>query len=217
MTRARWTYALLLVVASCGMATATPEVHEIQLTQETEKGRLAPGEALVAVNVSASEDILQCVHRTLSKPDSKIRVLPPSIFRDAMYPWFEPNTAPSRTEELARLLARPHIKDRISDLGIRYVLAIRGRTTSHTSGASGVGVAVWNTDKRTEISAVILDLKEGHLVKSIYVSADGEGASGVIGFVPYVFLPPATEAISCEALANQIIAFLNGAQSVTVQ
>ncbi len=56
-----------------------------------------------------------------------------------MYPWFEPNTAPSRTEELATLLARPHIKDRISELGIRYVVAISGRTTFATEKWGGGG------------------------------------------------------------------------------
>ena len=99
------------------------------------------------------------------------------------------------------------------------MVSISGRTTFATEKWGGGGayygaLGGWNTEKRTAISAAILDMNEGHLVKSIDVSAEGEGASGVIGFVPYVFLPPATEAISCEALANRIIVFLNSARSV---
>lgn len=216
VTRARRILVLLLGLAAC--ETATPNIQE---TQDAVIGQLSQGEALAVVNVATSDDILECVCRELRKAEANLRVLAPATFRDATYPWFEPDIAPTRTEDLATLLARPLIKDKISELGVRYVVALSGQTTYQTQRWGGVigggtyprGAAFilggTETDKQTKISAAVLDLSEVRLAKKIDVSAEGEGAAGMIVFIPYVFLPPATEVISCEALADRIAAFLD--------
>jgi hypothetical protein len=57
-------------------------------------------------------------------------------FTDALFPWFEPSTAPANAEGLRFLLQRPGVMPRLQQIGVRYVVWIDGNTQQTDSGGS---------------------------------------------------------------------------------
>jgi hypothetical protein len=45
-------------------------------------------------------------------------------FTDALFPWFEPSTAPANADGLRVLLERPGVVPRLQQIGVRYVVAL---------------------------------------------------------------------------------------------
>ena len=66
-------------------------------------------------------DFIKCVSSNVSSGSSSIRVVPTNEFKNTLFPWFEPRTAPSDTDGLARLLSRSKVSNMISNEGIKYI------------------------------------------------------------------------------------------------
>lgn len=132
-------------------------------------------------------------------------------FRDALFPWFETNTAPNSPTELPKLLARPLVKDKISELGVRYVIFIGGGTLS-ADGFPGViptyygyfGLAWW--ERKTSLTAAVWDLKRAGEVGKAESTASGTAV------MPAFFFPvpimPMTETTACKELGRQLVELL---------
>lgn len=101
--------------------------------QETlkETAVIAPNQAITVLPQGPSPDdmdIAECVSRTVQRTSPSLRFISTQEFRDALFPWFEPGTAPDTLEELALLLNKPLVGERIASLGVRYVIRVRGAT-----------------------------------------------------------------------------------------
>jgi hypothetical protein len=57
-------------------------------------------------------------------------------FTDALFPWFEPSTAPANADGLRVLLQRPGVTERLQEIHVRYVVWIDGNTRKTDSGGS---------------------------------------------------------------------------------
>jgi hypothetical protein len=57
-------------------------------------------------------------------------------FTDAMFPWFEPSTAPANAAGLKVLLQRPGVTERLQQIGVRYVVWLDGNTRKTDGGGS---------------------------------------------------------------------------------
>ena len=61
-------------------------------------------------------------------------------FIDALYPWLEPSTAPANAQGFSTFLARPGVAERVSTMGVRFIVWIDG-VTQKTDGGGSIACA----------------------------------------------------------------------------
>jgi len=164
---------------------------------------------------------IDCVGNSIGRGSSGLRVIPNSEFVDALFPWFEPRTAPAETKGLPSLMSRPGVAQRIKDRGIRYVVWLDGDTDKVAGGGSMscaagpggggcFGFAWWQNDSNYE--ADVWDLTG--LEDAGTVSADVSGTS----FLPAIVIPipliARTQNKACNALADQLKLFIVSDEAV---
>lgn len=205
---------LSLAVWGC-TGGGTPRVQE---QRQLAAGEIAPGDAITVVGLTGtSEDVLECIDDALRNLMPGTKVIPPAEFRETMFPWFEPNVAPKATDTLSRLLRRTIVKRRLDALSMRYVVTIGGGTVGKSSGwgggfagpGGGVIIGGLSLQQSTKLTASILDLKKARLVNEIEAGAAGSGAIGLFVMIP-IFVSPETETITCKAIAERVVAFIEG-------
>jgi hypothetical protein len=158
---------------------------------------------------------ITCIEDNLARGSKGLRVIPHAEFVDSLFPWFEPRTAPAETKNLAKLMERPGVAEKIAQQRIRYIIWLDGDTEKVAGGGSlscaagpggggCFGFAWWQKD--ADYDASVWDL-EG-LESAGTVSADVSGTS----FMPALVIPlpfiARTQAKACKSLANQLHAFI---------
>lgn len=205
---------LLLVVLS-GCVTST-----IQEVRESATG-LSAEESVVVLGRrhkggDATEDkFVDCVSDRLGRGKDGLGVIGDDEFVDSLFPWFEPRTAPLKTADLPRMLSRPLLSERLTEIGIRYMIWIEGSTeridssgsmtcSITTTGAGCFGFLSWEDGASYEAS--IWDIKNAVSVGKI--SSDSSGTS----FVPAVVVPipfiARVQHSACNSMAAQLKAFI---------
>jgi len=203
-----------LLVAGC--MTAQLEESRSMATS------IAADEAVVLLakphveGVTAEDDFMDCVGKKIASRNG-IKVHGNNEFQDAMFPWFEPSTAPQRAEGVARLLTRPAVRRRIEESGVRYVVWVDGGTRQTDSGGSiscaigpggggCIGFGWW--EKESDYDAIIWDLQNARSAGS--VSTNVTGTSALVGvIVPLPFIAR-VQGTACDRLAEQLGGFLHG-------
>jgi hypothetical protein len=100
------------------------------------------GEAVVVLGrrhhaQTGTEDaFVQCVGRTMNTGRNGVSVIGESDFVDALYPWFEPRTAPLEVDELQQLVSKPLLAEQLHSMGARYLIWIEGKTERTDQGGS---------------------------------------------------------------------------------
>ncbi|WP_428097399.1 hypothetical protein [Candidatus Rariloculus sp.] len=163
----------------------------------------------------AEGKFVECISEALARGDHGIEVHSSTLFEDTMYPWFEPSTAPLDTLELAELLDRPGVLDRVEATGVRFLIWLDGSTDRVSSGggitcAAGVGGAgcmglAWWEDDAT-YDATVWDINE--LANAGTIHADFSGRSvmpAIIIPLPFIARP---QAKACRGLTDQLEQFL---------
>ena len=142
---------LLLVVVPCVVMGACGTTMRVENARTTTTGILA-GEGVVIMPRSyhlgneTEEKFINCVSASVGGGSSSLRVIPNHEFVDALFPWFEPRTAPAEIKELSVFMSRPGVAEKISEKGVRYVVWIDGDTDKVASGGSmscAVGFTMW--------------------------------------------------------------------------
>ena len=139
-------------------------------------------------------------------------------FSDALFPWFEPSTAPANAAGMRTLLERPGVTERLGQIGVRYVVWLDGSTRKTDSGGSVAcavgpggggcfGVGWW--EKQSGYVASVWDLRNGAELGS--VSTDVTGTSVLIGAVAPIPIITPVQRTACNRLADQLRSFLVGA------
>ena len=158
---------------------------------------------------------INCVGDAIGRGSAGLRVVPNYEFVDALFPWFEPRTAPAETKGLPDLMQRPGVAETIAEKGVRYVIWLDGDTDKVAGGGSMscaagpggggcFGFAWWQNDSKYEAS--VWDLNG--LEDAGSVSADVSGTS----FLPAIVIPipliARTQAKACKGLADQLKLFI---------
>lgn len=158
---------------------------------------------------------LKCVENALGRGRRGLHVIPNTDFIDSLFPWFEPRTAPAETKNLAKLMERPGVAEKIAEQGVRYIIWLDGDTEKVAGGGSlscaagpggggCFGFAWWQKD--ADYNASVWDL-EG-LESAGTVSTDVSGTS----FLPALVIPlpfiARTQAKACRTLADQLRNFI---------
>ena len=162
------------------------------------------------------DDFVSCVSNGVATGDDSLAVLREQDFVDATFPWFEPRTAPLNMNDLAKVINRPLIAERIRDIGVRYLVWIEGTTERSDEGGSlqctvvtgGIpacfGFLSW--ENGADYEASVWDVHLGTNVGTL--SSEATGTS----FVPAVVVPlPFIARVrqrACQNLSDQIKGFL---------
>ncbi len=164
-------------------------------------------------------DFVQCIGGEISGQKANVSVIPEQEFADNLYPWFEPRTAPVHLEGLNNLLQREQIAERITELGIRYIVWVDG-STERTSSAGSIacsigpggggclGFGTWDDESLYEAS--IWDFKNLTTVGKI--KADAKGTSYMPAVVVPIPLLARVKANACKGLGEQLRSFLTSSE-----
>jgi len=207
---------LLAMLPLTGCVTAT-----VQQVREGNTG-MEEGDSIVVLgrrdrpsNNETELNFIDCVAANLGKGGNRMRVIDERTFRDAVFPWFEPRTAPAKTSDLPELMASPVLAARLQEIGLRYLVWIDGSTVRTesggsmtcsitTAGAGCFGFLSWENDSSYEAS--VWDLRSGASVGRL--SSDAIGTS----YVPAIVVPlpfiARVQNSACTSLASQLKTFI---------
>lgn len=170
-----------------------------------------------ASDYETRSEFVECVGDRMQRGANAISVVPEQEFIDAMFPWFEPRTAPLRTPDLEQLMAEDVVARKMNDFGIRYIVWVDGFT--ETSGRTGsisctvgpagggcFGFGTWEDD--ASFDARVWDVSSLRNVGTI--NADATGQSYLPALVVPIPLIARVEANACSRLATQLKDFVRG-------
>ncbi len=217
-SRSRLTALLgvLLAVPLGGCVTSTvQEIREAATGMEAHESIVVLGRRTLPSNSETELGFVSCVSKRVANGGGALNVIDEQEFRDALFPWFEPRTAPANTTDLPELIAQPTLAARLQELGLRYLVWIDGdtdRTDSGgsltcsvtTAGAGCFGFLTWENDSSYEAS--VWDIRNGRSVGKI--SSDAVGTS----YMPAVVVPlpfiARVRSSACSSMADQLKTFL---------
>jgi hypothetical protein len=138
-------------------------------------------------------------------------------FTDALFPWFEPSTAPANAQGLRVLLQRPGVTERLQEIGVRYIVWLDGNTrktdgggsvacAAGPGGAGCIGLGWW--EKESGYVASVWDMQNATEIGS--VSADVTGTSVLIGAIAPIPIITPVRRKACDQLSDQLRSFLMG-------
>ena len=118
----RFQCGLSLVAAVTALSGCV--TSQIQDVRESVTG-INAGEGVVIMAKSyhlgneTEASFIKCVGQAVGRGSSALRVIPNNEFVDALFPWFEPRTAPAETKGLPTLMSRPGVKEMIAEIDKR--------------------------------------------------------------------------------------------------
>jgi len=207
--------AFLLLASGC-MQARVDESRELHT-------KIQKNEAVVVLakpqveGASAEDQFMHCVASGLAGRDGAITTQTDEVFTDALFPWFEPGTAPTKPEGVALLLTRAGVAERVAASGVRYIVWLEGSTQKTDGGGSlacgaspgvagCIGFGWW--EKEAHYEATIWDLKQAKTAGS--VGTNVTGTSAVIGaVVPLPFIAR-VQGTACNRMAGQLRTFFMG-------
>jgi len=206
---------LALIVGLSGCVSARIEESRKSTTE------IAIDETLVILGRASyndretEESFTECLADALGGGPTPINIIPENQFKDQMYPWFEPRTAPTSSDDLAKLFAQPGVRDKINNSNVRYLAWIKGDTvtidrggsfscTVSTFGGGCFGLTYWEQDASYEAS--IWDLK--NMTTAGKISAEANGTSYLAGIIIPIPILARPGNAACKALAAQLKEFL---------
>ncbi len=160
-------------------------------------------------------EFVECVSNNMTQGSNSVRVIPEQEFMDALFPWFEPRTAPMSTTDLPDLLGQPLLAERIREIGLKYLVWVEGSTRqtaqsgsftcSVAPGGGGCfGFLTWEKDSSYEAS-----VWNTHTGKTAgRVSSDAAGTSYMPALVVPIPIIARVQNSACTSLASQLKQFV---------
>ena len=213
--KAALTCVLTCFLASC-TSTTVDEFRQGETGIESDESVVILGRRQ-ASDFETKSDFVECVGKGMSQGENAISVVPEREFIDAMFPWFEPRTAPLRATDLEQLLAEDVVAQKMNEFGIRYMVWVEGftETTGRTGsisctvgpgGGGCFGFGTWEDD--ANFDARVWDVNSLRNVGTI--NADATGQSYLPALVVPIPLIARVETNACNRLAAQLKNFVNG-------
>ncbi len=213
----RWLLALLALALLPGCVTS--KVDEM-VYNAPEQG-IGDSTVVILGRRQASDyetepDFIQCLGDYISDRDPSIQVLNELNFVNALYPWFEPRTAPLYPQDIDRLLQQHVVAQRMRELKTRYMIWIDGSTVRSDSGGSMTcaigpggggcfGFGTWSDDATYE--ATIWDFTGKAEVGRVNTTATGQSYMPAV-VVPIPIIAP-VKGTACDGLGEQLLQFLS--------
>lgn len=160
-------------------------------------------------------DFIDCIGTKLGAA-SAVAVVPEQTFIDALYPWFEPRTAPLGLNRLQAMMNEPLLAERIRSQGIRYMIWVDGSTeTTDKEGSLACGLgpggggcfgyATW--DKNASYEAIIWDLST--FSENGRVKVDAKGTSYLFALGAPIPIIAQVKSEACDGIGRQLRSFFS--------
>jgi hypothetical protein len=209
-------FVFLSLISGC-MQSRVEESRELHTKIQKDEAVVILAKPQVE-GASAEDEFMHCVSGELSgHGQGPIATRSDEQFTDALFPWFEPGTAPSKPEALAALLTRPGVAEKVAASGVRYLVWLDGGTLktdgggslacgAAPGGAGCIGFGWW--EKEANYEATIWDLKQAKSAGT--VGTNVTGTSAIIGaVVPLPFIAR-VQGTACNRMASQLRTFFTG-------
>jgi hypothetical protein len=169
-----------------------------------------------ASDYETEPDFVECVGDHIASHDRSIQVIGELEFVNALYPWFEPRTAPLQPKDIERLMQQEPVAQKMVELKTEYMIWIDGSTVRGDSagsmtcaigpgGGGCFGFGTWSDDSNYE--ATIWDFTDRAEVGRVNTSATGQSYMPAI-IVPIPIIAP-VQGTACDGIANQLLEFLS--------
>lgn len=219
MTRTAIRVLLAGAVSALTSACVTSTVDEMVFNVPTE----GIGDSSVVIlgrrhasDYETEPDFIKCVGNHISSRDRSIEVIGELEFVNALYPWFEPRTAPLRAEDIHRLMLQEPVAQKMAELKTEYMIWIDGSTVRSDSagsmtcavgpgGAGCFGFGTWSNDSNYE--AAIWDFTDRAEVGRVSTSASGQSYMPAV-VIPIPIIAP-VQGTACDGIGDQLLEFLS--------
>ena len=205
-------------VASLATGCVTSTVEQVR---ESATG-MSEGDSVVVLGrrnrpsqTQTELDFIDCVSDNMERGSDGVAVISEQDFMDAMFPWFEPRTAPLNTAELPSLLQQPALAERLREIGLKYLVWVEGSTkrtsqngsmscTATPGGAGCFGFVTWDNDSNYEAS-----VWNAHTARTAgKISSEAAGTSYIPAVVVPIPLIARVQNSACSKLADQLKVFI---------
>ena len=180
---------------------------------------ISSGEAMVLLGRASynekqtEESFTDCIADVLGQGDNPIRLIRQEKFKDDLYPWFEPRTAPLEPHNLQRFAEERALLQKLESLDLAYMIWIDGSTKNTGSDGSlscslhgCFGFATWSNEANYE--ATIWDFTARAEVGKVNTESSGQT------YMPSIFVPLPIHApvkgVACDGIGDQLLEFLSG-------
>jgi hypothetical protein len=165
-----------------------------------------------ASDYETEPDFVSCVGDYITSADNSITVIDELTFLNAVYPWFEPRTAPLHPKDIERLLKQKPVAAKMADLKVEYMIWLDG-STERTGGSGSMacslggcfGFGTWSHNANYE--ATIWDFTDKAAVGHVNTSATGQSYMPAV-IVPIPIIAP-VQGTACDGIGQQLLEFLS--------
>jgi hypothetical protein len=202
-------------MAGCGSTTTVDDYRHTTEPIDIQEGeKVAILGRRDAGHYETDRGFIDCLGNKLDH--SNFQVMSEREFVDALYPWFEPRTAPKHLKRLKRIMQEPVVREKVQQENISYLVWIDGEVESHgatgamtcgmgPAGAGCFGYTSW--DKSAMFEAVVWDLVD--LTEEARIRVDSEGTSYVIGIVAPIPLLTPVESQACAGMGEKLKSYFS--------
>jgi hypothetical protein len=161
-------------------------------------------------------DFVECVADHITSGDKSLNVMPELEFMNALYPWFEPRTAPLRPSDIEKLMQQKPVMEKLAEMKTEYMVWIDG-STIRTEGAGSMtcgigpggagcfGFGTWGNE--ADYEAAIWDFTDQQEVGRMSTSATGQSYMPAV-IIPIPIIAP-VQGTACDGLGEQLLEFLS--------
>jgi hypothetical protein len=168
-----------------------------------------------ASDYETEPDFVTCVGNYIASGDKTITVISELDFLNALYPWFEPRTAPLHPADIERLLQQKPVAEKMAALKVEYMIWLDG-STERTGGSGSMacslggcfGFGTWSQDASYE--ATIWDFTDKAEVGQVSTKATGQSYMPAV-IVPIPIIAP-VQGTACDGIGQQLLQFLSSEQ-----
>jgi hypothetical protein len=211
-------FTLLVAAATLGGCGSTTTVDDYRPTSELIDIEAGEKVAILgrrdAGHYETDRGFIDCLGGKLDQSD--FQVMSEQEFVDALYPWFEPRTAPKHLKRLKKIMQQPVVREKVQQEKISYLVWLDGEVESHGAtgamscgmGPIGVGCFGYTSwDKSAMFEAVVWDLVD--LTEEARIRVDSEGTSYVIGIVAPIPLLTQVESQACSGMGEKLRSYFS--------
>lgn len=161
-------------------------------------------------------EFIECIGDHIRTGDPSITVIRERQFLDTLYPWFEPRTAPLRTEDIDTLSTEAPVAQELSALKVEYMIWVDGTTVETNSsgsmtcgvgpgGAGCFGFGTWG--EASDYEATIWGISDRAEVGRIAANTSGQSYMPAV-VVPIPIIAP-VQGTACDSLGDQLLKYLS--------
>ncbi len=215
MTRSLFHIIFLCVITIAVSACVTATVDERVFNEPT--AGIGDDSVVILGRRHASDyetepDFVACVGDYVASGDKSITVISELEFLNALYPWFEPRTAPLHPADIERLLQQQPVEEKMKTLKVEYMIWLDG-STERTGGSGSMacslggcfGFGTWGHDANYE--ATIWDFTDKAEVGQVNTSATGQSYMPAV-IIPIPIIAP-VQGTACDGIGQQLLEFLS--------